>query len=74
VAQHVVAIELLCASQAIDLLAPLPTSPPLARVVAAIRAQVPTLEHDRPISRDMQRIAHMIERGEVERASGVKVN
>jgi histidine ammonia-lyase len=28
---HVVAVELLCAAQAIDLLAPLTTSPPLAR-------------------------------------------
>jgi histidine ammonia-lyase len=74
VAQHVVAVELLCASQAIDLLAPLQTSPALARVHAAIRAHVPALEHDRPISPDIERIAQMIERGEVERASGVKVN
>ena len=73
-ARTVVAIELLCAAQAIDLLRPLATSPPLARVHAAIRAQVPELDDDRPPSHDIERITQLIERGEVERACGVKVN
>src|SRR6202035_3333794 len=42
-AREVVAIELLCACQAIDLLAPLATSPALARVHALVRSRVPAL-------------------------------
>jgi histidine ammonia-lyase len=70
----VIAIELLCASQAIDLLAPLRTSAALAPVHAAVREQVPPLDHDRPLSRDIERIAAMIARGGLERACAVKVN
>ena len=73
-ARSVLAIELLCASQAIDLLAPLETSPPLARVHAAIRARVSTLDDDRPPSRDIDGITQLIARGDIERACGVKVN
>src|SRR5207249_3001282 len=43
-AREVIAIELLCACQAIDLLAPLTTSAALARVHAVVRARVPTLD------------------------------
>ena len=73
-AQGVIAIELLCASQAIDLLQPLVTSAPLGRVHAAIRERVPTLEEDRPPSRDIEEITNLIARGDIERACGVKVN
>jgi histidine ammonia-lyase len=73
-ARSVIAIELLCASQALDLLAPLETSPPLARVHAAIRARVSTLEEDRPPSRDIEEITGLIARGDLERACGMKVN
>ena len=73
-AQHVIAIEFLCACQAIDLVAPLTTSPPLARVHDFIRARVPTLEHDRSTSNDLGVITQMIASGEVERACPLKVN
>jgi histidine ammonia-lyase len=73
-ARSVIAIELLCASQAIDLLQPLETSAPLARVHAAIRRHVPPLEEDRPPSPDIEAITSLIARGEVERACGMKVN
>jgi histidine ammonia-lyase len=73
-ARSVVAIELLCACQAIDLLSPLRTSPPLARAHDFIRARVPTLDADRSTSRDLARITEMIASGEVERACAVKVN
>ena len=46
-AREVIAIEILCACQAIDLLAPLATSPPLARVHQLVRSRVPTLDDDR---------------------------
>jgi histidine ammonia-lyase len=73
-AQYVIAIELLCACQAIDLLAPLTTSPPLARVHDFIRARVPPLEHDRSTSSDLAAITRMIVSGGVERACSLKVN
>jgi histidine ammonia-lyase len=72
--RHVLAIELLCACQAIDLLAPLTSSAPLMRVHARVRLEVPTLEDDRSPARDVDAIAAMIERGEVERACATKVN
>ena len=70
----VVAVELLCAAQAIDLLKPLQTSPPLVRAHDFIRTQVPTLDADRSTSRDLSRITEMLASGEVERACAMKVN
>ena len=73
-ARHVIAVELLCACQAIDLLKPLETSPMLSRVHAAIRAHVPELVDDRPPSRDISTISELIARGELERACAMIVN
>jgi len=73
-AQQVLAVELLCACQAIDLLAPLTTSAPLARVHDFIRARVPTLDDDRPPARDLAIIADLIASGELGRASEANVN
>ena len=67
-ARYVLAVELLCACQAIDLLAPLDTSAPLARVHAAVRAVVPPLVEDRPPAPDLEAIARMIADGRVEAA------
>jgi histidine ammonia-lyase len=72
-ATHVVAIELLCASQAIDLLAPLRTSPRLQQVHAAVRRVVPTLGVDRPPAPDIEGIASMIADGTLELACGAEV-
>src|SRR6478672_5474170 len=46
-AREVVAIEILCACQAIDLLAPLVSSPALQRVHQLVRSRVPMLDEDR---------------------------
>ena len=73
-ARHVLAVELLCACQAIDLLQPLRSSAPLMRVHDFIRAAVPTLEDDRSTSADLARIAVMIARGGLERACAMNVN
>ena len=73
-ARQVLAVELLCACQAIDLLAPLTTSEPLARVHEIIRARVPTLDDDRPPSPDLAVISDLIASGELERAIGFLVN
>lgn len=68
-ARRVLAVEMLCACQAIDLLARLTTSAPLARVHARIRAAVPTLVEDRPPAPDVEAIAGMVAAGELERAT-----
>jgi histidine ammonia-lyase len=60
---RVVAIEILCACQAIDLLAPLTTSPLLARVHANVRDLVPALTIDRPPAPDIEAIARRIANG-----------
>jgi histidine ammonia-lyase len=73
-ARLTVAIEVLCSCQAIDLLHPLVSSPPLMRVRDRVRAQVPTLDDDRAPSPDIAAIAALIEAGDFERACGLNVN
>ena len=72
-AAHVVAVEVLCACQAIDLLAPLTTSTHLQRVHEFVRGIAPTLTDDRPPAPDIERIAAAIVDGSFERACGVEV-
>jgi histidine ammonia-lyase len=60
-AREVIAIEILCACQAIDLLAPLATSPALANVHRLVRSRVPSLDDDRSSSPDIVAIAELIE-------------
>ena len=64
-AQQVVAIELLCASQGIDLLRPLTSSPALEQVHETIRAGVPRLTDDRVLAPDIARLASYISDGSV---------
>jgi histidine ammonia-lyase len=71
--REVVAIEVLCACQAIDLLAPLLTSPLLANVHALVRSRVPMLDEDRPPAPDIVAIAQLIETRALEKASGVPI-
>jgi histidine ammonia-lyase len=73
-ARDVVAIEILCACQAIDLLEGLSTSTPLTRVHARVRDRVPMLASDRPPSRDIREISRLIESGDLDRACAMKVN
>ncbi|HEY1910941.1 MAG TPA: histidine ammonia-lyase [Vicinamibacterales bacterium] len=72
-AREVVAIEILCACQAVDLLAPLQTSPPLAGVHALVRSSVPTLDHDRSPARDIELIARLIASGALQASCAVLV-
>ena len=72
-ATRVLAIEILLACQAIDLLAPLATSPALAPVHARVRSDVPTLDADRPPSPDIETISKLITGGTLERACAVEV-
>jgi histidine ammonia-lyase len=59
-AREVIAIEILCACQAIDLLAPLASSPPLRLVHQLVRSRVPMLDDDRPPSPDIVAITELI--------------
>ena len=72
-AAHVIAVEVLCACQALDLLAPLKTSAPLQQVHAHVRSLVPPLTADRPPSSDIERISRALLSGELIRASGAEV-
>ncbi|MGB2712762.1 MAG: histidine ammonia-lyase [Vicinamibacterales bacterium] len=72
-ASRVIAVEILCACQAIDLLAPLATSPRLQRVHAYVRAAVPHLAGDRPPAPDIERIAAMIVDGSLETSCAQEV-
>jgi histidine ammonia-lyase len=69
VARQVVAIELLCAAQGLDCLAPLTPSAALQRVQGTIRARVPTLHDDRPPSPDIARLEQLIAEADIERAA-----
>jgi histidine ammonia-lyase len=69
-ARDVIAIEILCACQAIDLLAPRTTSPALARVHALVRSHVPTLVDDRAPSPDIITIAQLIASRALENVCG----
>jgi histidine ammonia-lyase len=59
-AREVIAIEILCACQAIDLLAPLATSAPLQEVHHLVRSRVPMLDRDRAAAPDIVAITELI--------------
>ena len=59
----VLAIELLCAAQGMDLRRPLRTTKPLEAVHAVIRAKVPAMMVDRPLSPDIVAVRAMIDDG-----------
>jgi histidine ammonia-lyase len=65
----VLAIELLCAAQGIDLRRPLRTTPVLERVHAVIRANVPAMMVDRPIAPDIAAVRAMIDDGSLAAAA-----
>jgi histidine ammonia-lyase len=58
--RHTIAIELLCACQGIDLLAPLQTGALAQKAYAAIRAKSPKLTADRPLSADIENVSNLI--------------
>jgi histidine ammonia-lyase len=68
--REVVAIEILCACQAIDLLAPLTSSTVLQRVLQLVRSRVPMLDDDRPPAPDIIAITELIAMRALEDACG----
>ena len=72
-ARQVLAVEMLCACQAIDLRAPLTSTTALMGAHGAVRAVVPTLQDDRAPSPDIDAIARLLSSGALEYATGVPV-
>jgi histidine ammonia-lyase len=72
-ATRVIAIEILCACQALDLLAPLRTSDPLHGAHARVRSVVPSLTEDRAPAPDIESISRMILDGTLESSCAVEV-
>ena len=71
---NVIAIEVLCACQALDLLAPLESSRALMNAQRAVRKVVPTLVDDRSPAPDIDAITELISNGTLEYAAGIIVN
>ena len=63
--KNVIAIEYMCATQGIDLLAPLKASKPLETAKSTIRRVVPKLEDDRALSPDIEKIRSLMNDGEI---------
>ncbi|MGZ3408023.1 MAG: histidine ammonia-lyase, partial [Polyangia bacterium] len=61
--RNVIAIELLCAAQGVDLRAPHRPGPALDAAHVALRARVPKLETDRVVSRDIETVRALIDDG-----------
>lgn len=70
IATDVVSIEILAACQALDLLAPLTSSPLLQAVHAVVRKDIAHMASDRSPAPDIARVAQLIASGAIERACG----
>ena len=63
--RRVIAVEILCAVQGVEYRAPLRPAERTQAVIDLIRSEVPPLEADRSLARDIERIAAMIEEGAI---------
>lgn len=63
--RNILAIELLCASQGVDMLAPLVTGKLAQKAHAAVRAKSVKLAEDRPLAGDIAAVAELIAAGEL---------
>src|SRR5215471_330039 len=58
--QNILAVELLCACQGIDLLAPLKTGTLASQAYAAVRASSPRVSEDRPLAPDINTVSALV--------------
>ncbi|MHB8418144.1 MAG: histidine ammonia-lyase [Myxococcales bacterium] len=65
----ILAIELLCACQALDLRKPLQPAAAVARIHASVRSRVPPMFEDRELHRDIAAVCALIDEGAIERAA-----
>jgi len=63
--EYVLAIELMCACQGLDLLRPLKTTPVLEKVYSLVRSVVPPYDKDRFLSPDIENIYQLIKTGKI---------
>jgi histidine ammonia-lyase len=63
--RNTIAIELLCACQGIDLLAPLQTGALAKKAHAAVRAKSPKVTEDRPLAADIEVVAALVADGTI---------
>ena len=61
--RHTIAIELLCACQGIDLLAPLQTGTLAKKAFEAVRAKSPKVSNDRPLAPDIEAVSALVADG-----------
>ncbi|MCR4440456.1 MAG: histidine ammonia-lyase [bacterium] len=71
--RHVLAIELLCGCQALDLRQPLQPGPGTGAVHAVLRQHVPTLREDRLLHRDIETVKALIADGSLVAAAEAAV-
>jgi len=63
--RHILAIELLCACQGIDLLAPLQTGTLAKKAYDVVRAASPKVTADRPLAPDINGVAALVHQGAI---------
>jgi histidine ammonia-lyase len=63
--RHILAIELLCACQGIDLLAPLQTGALAKKAYDVVRAASPKVTADRPLAPDINAVAALVNQGAI---------
>jgi histidine ammonia-lyase len=68
--KNILAIELLCACQGIDLLAPLKTGTIARRMHAAVRRVSATVDHDRSLAGDIAAVAQLIAQAQIAEVMG----
>ena len=68
--EYVAAIELMSAAQGLDFRRPLQSSPAIEGAYRAVRAVVPRLDEDRPLSTDIEALAEALRAGAFNRWCG----
>jgi histidine ammonia-lyase len=63
--RHTIAIELLCACQGIDLLAPLTTGTLASQAYEAVRARSAKVTDDRPLAAEIEAVSVLLGKGTV---------
>ncbi|MDE3239342.1 MAG: histidine ammonia-lyase [Paracoccaceae bacterium] len=67
----ILGVEAMCAAQGVEFRAPLETSAPLVRVIARLRAEVPTIREDRYLAPDIAAATRLIATGALAEAAAL---
>ncbi len=66
----ILGVEAMCAAQGLEFRAPLKTSAPLQKALAALRHEIPPLGDDRYLAPDLARAADLVAQGTLSKATG----